>query len=365
MHFMKVIHYIAGLDKTSGGITEYLRLLASELVKEIDVVVATSVSENPIQIRGVKIHFFRYHPLYINTLIREFTQFIKSEQPDIVHINGIWNIQNWAFHQAAYKLETPIILSPHGMLEPWIMEHNRWKKRLAMWLYQRKSIRNASLLHVTSSMEKQSVQRLGFYNSLEVIPNGIDLAETKTGKKKYGSKKILFISRFHPKKGIELLLEAWRGLDNLGWKLELVGEGDPSYVNALKKGVRNLKNVHFIGFKYGKAKWECFNSADVMVLPTHSENFGIVVTEALSVGVPVLTTKGTPWRDLETHNCGWWINLSVKELQIALKNIFNTPTSELKAMGERGRSLVLRKYKIEKIAQSFIGLYNSQIKAKG
>jgi glycosyltransferase involved in cell wall biosynthesis len=119
--------------------------------------------------------------------------------------------------------------------------------------------------------------------------------------------------------------------------------------------------VRFIGPQYGEAKWDCIRSADVMVLPTFSENFGIVVAEALAVGVPVLTTKGTPWENLETHKCGWWIELSVGNLKNALENVVNSPIEEFKAMGKRGTALVKEKYDTKAVAEHMSALYNKII----
>ena len=175
---------------------------------------------------------------------------------------------------------------------------------------------------------------------------------------------MVFLSRIHPKKGIELLLEAWRTMDSKEWTLEIAGDGNPSYVETLKKSASDLKEVRFIGPQYGEAKWDCIRSADVMVLPTFSENFGIVVAEALAVGVPVLTTMGTPWEDLETHKCGWWIELSIANLKNALENLVNSPIEEFKTMGKRGTALVKEKYDTKAVAKDIVALYKTAIPKK-
>ena len=117
-------------------------------------------------------------------------------------------------------------------------------------------------------------------------------------KEHYGLKKMVFLSRIHPKKGIEILLEAWRNCDTKGWTLEIAGNGDANYIDKLKSECSGFKKCTFCWCNIREDKWNFLRSADVMVLPTHSENFGIVVAEALAVGVPVITTTGTPWEDL-------------------------------------------------------------------
>jgi glycosyltransferase involved in cell wall biosynthesis len=354
---MKIVHYIDSIDKTAGGTTEYMRLLGNTLKSNLDLVVATGLSDSPITIEGVRIQFFDSKVLRWFVLLNEFRIFLKKENPVIVHVNGIWSPQNWGFQKIAQELGIKVVLSPHGMLEPWILAHNPLKKKLGLFLYQNKAIRNADHLHATALMEKQSIRNLGYKNNLTIIPNGIDLSEIKKKKEFYGSKKIIFLSRIHPKKGIELLLEAWRKSDTHGWSLEIAGNGDANYIQNLIQSSNDINNVHFVGAKYGEEKWDFLRSADIMILPTHSENFGIVVAEALAVGLPVITTKGTPWEDLNIHHCGWWIDLSVASLSNILSTVFLTDTNELRILGENGMKLIEDKYNIKQIGIDIKKLY--------
>lgn len=356
---MKVIHYIASIDKSGGGTTEYMRLLSKALKGETTFSIATGMSSNPITIDGVSVKFFNNSVMRWFSLLKEFKIFFESEKPDIVHINGIWTPQNWAFQKSAQKLGIKVIVSPHGMLEPWILAHNPIKKKIALFLYQKRAITQSVCLHATAEMEAENIKALGFKNPIHIIPNGINLNDVTSLKEHYGTRKMVFLSRIHPKKGIEILLEAWENCNTSGWTLEIAGNGDPYYIESLKQRAQNLKNVHFVGAKYGLDKWNFLRSADVMVLPTHSENFGIVVAEALAVGVPVITTQGTPWEDLETYRCGWWIDLSVKNLENTLVKAINAPTMLLESMGNQGRKLVEEKYNIKKIGTKMVELYNT------
>lgn len=354
---MKVIHYIESIDKTAGGTTEYMRLLSNELKSNVELLVATGLSQSPIVLEGVKIQFFDTKVLRWFNLLKEFRFFLLKENPSIVHINGIWSPQNWGFQKVAQELGIPVVLSPHGMLEPWILAHNPWKKKIGLFLYQNKAIHSAEHLHATAIMEKESIRNLGYKNNLTIIPNGIDISEVKKKKEFYGSKKIIFLSRIHPKKGIELLLEAWRITNTQGWTLEIAGNGDANYIKNLNESAGDISNVHFVGAKYGEEKWNFLRSADVMVLPTHSENFGIVIAEALAVGLPVITTTGTPWEDLNTHECGWWIDLSVENLSHTLTSVFLKNSHELKELGENGIKLIESKYNIKQMGIDIKDLY--------
>ncbi|WP_432221436.1 glycosyltransferase [Flavobacterium sp. TMP13] len=356
---MKVIHYIASIDKSAGGTTEYMRLLSNELKEKISFSIATGRSKDPIKIDGVSIKFFNTSIFRWFSLGKEFKIYLKNENPDIVHINGIWSPQNWGFQKAAQQLGIKVIISPHGMLEPWILANNSLKKKLALFLYQEKAIKRAIYLHATAPMEAKTIRDLGFKNSVSTIPNGINCNDVKLIKGDYGNQKIVFLSRIHRKKGIEILLDAWRNCDTKNWKLEIAGNGDEEYVATLKLRCAELKNVQFVGVKYGEDKWNFLRSADVMILPTHSENFGIVVAESLAVGVPVVTTKGTPWQDLEKHQCGWWIELSVLNLEKAIAEVINTSVEELKNMGMKGRKLVEEKYEIKVVSNKIIDLYQT------
>lgn len=309
---MKIIHYIASIDKSGGGTTEYMRLLSTALKNDTSFSIATGISKDPIVIEGVPIKFFNINLSRWFSLMNEFHSYLKNEKPDIVHINGIWTPQNWGFQSVAQKQGIKVVVSPHGMLEPWILAHNSFKKKIALFLYQRRALKQSICLHATAQMEAANIKALGYKNPIHIIPNGIYLQDIKGIKEYYGTKKMIFMSRIHPKKGIEVLLEAWRDCYTEDWTLEIAGTGEENYMASLIQSVEDLENVRFVGAKYGEEKWDFLRSADVMVLPTHSENFGIVVAEALAVGVPVITTQGTPWEDLETYKCGWWIDLSVK-----------------------------------------------------
>lgn len=361
---MKVIHFIAAIDKTAGGTTAYMQLLSAELKNWIELVVVAGTSPTPVDLTGVRVHFFNQNLLRWFSIQKEFEKFLKDEKPDLVHINGIWTPYNWLFQKEAQRQGIKVILSPHGMLEPYILNRHPLKKKIGLALYQDKAINNADFLHATAQSELDQFRKLGYDQSAAIIPNGIDLSEVKqkTDWNTGPVKNMLFLSRVHPKKGIELFIEAVAQLKSDQFKVTIAGEGAPAYVESLKKlafqkGVFHL--FDFVGGVYGNQKWELFQKADLFVLPTYSENFGIVIAEALATGIPVITTTGTPWKELETYHCGWWIELSATNLITALAEAINTNSEDLKVMGLRGRKLVEERYSIQSVVTKMQQLYKS------
>jgi len=354
---MKIIHFIASIDKTGGGTSEYMRLLGLALSKNVELIIASGTSDHPVDITGVRVEFFNTKITSWFSMRSSFKTFLQAEKPDLVHINGIWSPQNWGFQKTAQTLGIKIVLSPHGMLEPWILAHNPWKKKIALFLYQHKAVAKANYLLATAMMEQDNIQALGFKNPISIIPNGLDLSEVKAIKTVYGTKKMVFLSRIHPKKGIELLIEAWRQLETKDWALEIAGNGEDKYIESLIASAKDLKNIHFVGPQFGEAKWDFLRSADIMVLPTYSENFGIVIAESLAVGVPVITTKGTPWKELNTHKCGWRIALTISNLKDSLEEAMQESPSQLKDKGDQGRRLVKNTYDIKAVAKNMTKFY--------
>lgn len=362
---MKVVHFIGSIDQEAGGTATYLQLLASELKLFTKIVIVTNKSPNPIDIEGVEIKFFDLGILNFLSLINQFKKFFKIEKPDLIHINGIWTPQNYLFQNVAQKIGIKVLLSPHGMLEPYILNRNSLKKKVALFLYQRQAIITADFLLATANSELLNFRKLGFTRPAGVVPNGLSIAgiEKKKLIPSEGSHlKILFLSRIHPKKGIELLIEAMYRLKDQKIRLVIAGAGNADYMEELRQLTikRKVENkIVFVGGVYDKDKWELYAQADLFVLPTYSENFGLVVIEALAAGIPVITTKGTPWQELETFKCGWWIDMSIGALAKAILEAKNKSSVELHKMGERGRNLVIEKYDSKVIAKEMFGIYNN------
>jgi glycosyltransferase involved in cell wall biosynthesis len=249
------------------------------------------------------------------------------------------------------------------MLEPWALKHKRLKKKLAWWLYQQRDLQAASLLHATSMEERQQFGKLGLRTRAVMIPNGVDAAPAGLTQA-LPPRSVLFLSRIHPKKGLELLVRAvagsalfWR---NEGWRLYIVGPGSPEYVAFVERMIVDAGIADFVEMREavdGTEKWSLLSSAELVVLPTYSENFGLVVAEALSAGTPVVTTTGTPWSELQEQQCGWWVPLEEGSLTAAMREALSLTTEERKRMGERGRDLMSQRYSWPAIAAQMLEAY--------
>jgi glycosyltransferase involved in cell wall biosynthesis len=265
----------------------------------------------------------------------------------LVHNHGTWLPVNHFASRAARAFNKPIIIQPHGMLEPWSLDHRLAKKRLAMWAYQGNDLRRATAFVATADSECESIRKLGLKQPVAIIPNGVSmdgLTHPRASRDPARPKRIaLFLSRVHPKKGIPDLLRAWAQVGRSDWLLQIVGPEEIGHLKECRDLARTLAiedHVHFLGEVYGAEKSRLYQDADLFVLPTYSENFGIVVAEALSFGLPVITTKGTPWCDLETHQCGWWIDCGVDPLTRTLLAAFDMDDETRLEMGSRGRQYV-------------------------
>lgn len=287
----------------------------------------------------------------------------EAEQapPALLHDHGVWLPSNAAAALVAWKEDVPLVVSTRGMLTAWALRHNRWKKRLAWTAYQERVLRQATLFHVTSQEEVDALRELGFDQAAAVIPNGVPLPDGSDGlSASTDEHRALFLSRVHPKKGLPMLIEAWADVAPENWVLELVGPSEGGHRKELERQVRRagLEDViQFSGPVADDEKWDVYRRADLFVLPTHSENFGIVVAEALAAGVPVITTRGTPWNDLEEYGCGWWVEPDAEAIAGALGQATVLNDTERAEMGRRGRQLVEEQYSWSGVAEKMVAAY--------
>ncbi len=291
---------------------------------------------------------------------------------DLIHSHGLWMFPNLYARQAATRARLPLIISPRGMVEEWSLGRSRMKKFVAWNVFERRNLASARLFHATSAAEASSLRSLGLRQPIAVIPNGIDLPVINTIparavlEQKYpalvGRRWLLFLSRVHPKKGVSELLRAWGELAPrfADWHLIVAGPdpdgyGETTRLEALEQGIAD--RVTFTGMIAGAEKECVLGHADLFVLPTHSENFGIAIAEALAHGVPVITTTGAPWSELRETRSGWWIDLDQQALVGALDSALRLPSSGLREMGARGRALMEQKYSWPGAAQQMFATY--------
>lgn len=363
---MRIIHYIPSIDCIAGGTSIYMQILAKLHGEIAEVHRRLHISDNPLPIESCHAHYVPvYNPLTPKFEIKENAALLNKICPDLVHVNCCWLLSCAECQRIAQKYGYKVVLTPHGILEPWIIHcHYLTRKLPVLMIYQKVAIRKADCLQATADTERENLLKLGYNSNIKIVQLGID-AESITMKTSWKKNmQILFLSRVHVKKGINYLIEAADILrDELqGYKIVVAGEGDADYVASLKqqimdKGLQNI--IQLIGGVYGNKKWKLFQTSDFFVLPTNSENFGLAIAESLASGTPVITTVGTPWNDLNTSNAGAWIEIGSQPLVDTLRRFLSLSDDDLEAMGKNGRKLIETKYSATVMAEEMMEVYQS------
>jgi glycosyltransferase involved in cell wall biosynthesis len=241
------------------------------------------------------------------------------------------------------------------------MYRGRLKKSLAWSAYQRRDLASATALHATSQEEAAEIRALGLQQPIAVIPNGIQPPEAITRPESNGHARALFLSRIHPKKGLLNLVRAWKAVQPPSeWELVIAGpdeNGHRAEVESLVQRLDLRQQVKLIGEVDDDKKWVLYASADVFVLPSFSENFGTCVVEALSCGVPVITTTGAPWQDLPRLGFGWRSSPTVEGVSESLRQVISMPRAELRARGAGAADWVRRTFSWDGAARQMISFY--------
>lgn len=339
---MKVLHVTQGINPSSGGPTRSVKGICRALDKiGVDVTLFVIRGKHEFDNKGgVKVFYGVCPPV---------------EDFDLVHIQSIWDPALHTVVKKCKSADVPYIVSPRGMLDPWALSVKKWKKRLAMFLYQKRDLKGAAAFHVTAALEEQSVRAQGLKQPVIIAPNGVDLPKVMPTKTSGEMKTAIFLSRLHPGKGLLTLAEAWARIKPRGWRMKVVGPdsyGHKADVIAKLTELGVLDQWEFVDMLNDVEKWSAYRAADLLVHPSVSENFGITIVEGLAAELPVIATKGTPWKDLVDYGCGWWIDQGVEALEVALRDAFNRiERGEGHSMGARGWHLVDTKYSWPAIAE--------------
>ncbi|MGJ8673013.1 glycosyltransferase [Rubritalea sp.] len=291
----------------------------------------------------------------------QFERELLASSCDILHTHGIWQHPSFVALKWKKKLKRPHIASVHGMLEPWALKNKAWKKKPVWKLWEHKNLQTADLLHATSQQEVDVLRALGLKAPIALIANGVDCEQFNIEDDSARDKTALFLSRVHPKKGLPLLIEAWEKVKPSGWKLEIAGPDSGGHQAELENQIKRAgleEVIRFVGPLDGDEIRSAYSRASLFILPTYSENFGIVVAEALAASVPVITTKGAPWEILERENIGWWTEPSVEGIREALYEATCIKSLEdLREMGRRAPQVVREEYSWATISQQFSECY--------
>lgn len=347
---MKILHVISGISPQSGGPTRSVKGLCRALSGAgIDVALlvlhGTDVFENP---GGVRV--------------------LYGGDPDVgdfnvVHIHGLWDLRLHAVAKKCRKLGVPYVVSPRGMLDPWALSVKKWKKRIALFLYQRGDLNSAAAFHATAKEEASHIQAAGFGQSCIIAPNAVDLPVNMPPRLTNGkTKTALFLSRLHPGKGLLTLVDAWKVVRPFGWRMKVVGPDSYGHKRDVLARLEKLgiqSEWEFVDALDDIQKWETYRQSDLVVHPSVSENFGITIAEGLAAELPVIATKGTPWSELQERKCGWWIDVGVEPLAKALREAMAFTDEERYKMGIRGRQLVEEKYTWNAVVKAMLAGYEA------
>ncbi len=378
-----IIHVTEGIELSLGGTTQFIMSLCDALYDkgfqaEIWAPKRSNADislKNKIVIRQFEINIpkFIYHCKGFYEALEEL-----NPKPALIHQHGLWLDLYRESAKFARKYKIPHIISLHGMLEPWALNRSRWKKRLAWLAFQKRDIRLASCLHVATQREAENIRNLGIKTPVAVIPNGIQVTGCRTQDADFypelrNKRIILFLGRIHPVKGLDFFAKVWAKIANdfPNWQWVIAGPDEDNYQSELQTLFEQLRisnRITFVGPVAGDKKSALLRASDLLILPSYLESFGIVVLEALNKGIPVMASTNCPWSDLETYNCGWWLNQDTATWESALRKIMTMNSETLKEFGIRGKVLVREKYSQDNLVNSMAELYNqcqlSQLRIK-
>jgi glycosyltransferase involved in cell wall biosynthesis len=253
------------------------------------------------------------------------------------------------------------------MLSPWALKQGRLRKRLVWCALQRRLLAGAAFIHATSVAESQDIRLAGVVSPVATVSNGLDIRNFEQQRvasfREHGRERIvLFVSRVHPKKGLDVLLTAWKqlGARRGSARLLIAGPGEARHVAELVQilSSEQIGAVEYIGPVDGDEKISLLSRAIAVVLPSWSENYGMVVAEALACGTPVITTYGVPWPQLESRRCGWRVNVTADELEMAIEEALANNEAELDSMGKRGREYVEQEHTVDAAAEKMEAAYD-------
>jgi len=291
----------------------------------------------------------------------------RVAKADVVHGHGFYVYPNWAIGRMARRYRKPLVYHPHGMFDPWILERSRWKKRPVHFLFEKRNMHECRLWRALTNKEADQIRGLGFKAPIVVAPNGVRLEDYDVApptsnlpqlilpERARNKRRLVFMARLHPKKGLSLLLPAWAGLAerHKDWELVIAGPDEGGYLATVKSLIRELgleSSTTLTGTVTGGAKLELLHRADVFILPSFSEGLPVTVLEAMACRVPVIATHESNISELETEGGGWLCNSVVDSVQRTLSQALTASDAERKSRGRTARALVERKYTWPSIA---------------
>lgn len=296
---------------------------------------------------------------------------ITKADPAILHLHGLWSSLSISALRFQKTHRMPVVVSPHGMLDPWALQNSGWKKKLAMMAFERKALKTASCLHALNDAEAEAIRSLGLRTPIAVIPNGIGKTTQRLDApldvlRQDHRRVLLFLGRIHPKKGISELIEAWAILCARSpelqktWRLVVAGWDDGGHALSLKGRTIALgleAHITFTGPLFGNDKGAALAQAAAFVLPSYSEGLPMTILEAWSYGLPVFMTDACNLPEAFEAGAAYRISTDPVGLAATLAEGLSAP-SDLTCMGERGRMLTEERFAWSTVAKHWAELYS-------
>lgn len=290
---------------------------------------------------------------------------------DIVHVHAIWNFPSWWAMRSAYRAGVPYVVAPQGSLDPWALGQNAWGKKLYGALTEMPLLQHAACLQALTEKEARQIRTFGIAARCEIIPNGIDEGLMERGASsdpgQFGllsdCKTLLFLSRIHSKKGVDLLVNAAEVVRKEIASLRVVvagGDAGSGYLDEVKsecerRGIAGM--FVFLGEVQGARKLEVLSAADAFVLPSYSEGLPVAALEALGTGLPVLLTDECNLPEVTESGAGYVVAPDTNQLADAVRRLFALPDAARRQMGDKGRELAASKFTWRRIASRTLNCY--------
>ncbi len=370
------LHVVSHTDPRYGGLSAAVPALGVTLRERYGVDVALAAFCNP----GEEHKPTGYDELHLSfwpasrrawnprgTLSRNFREEVR--RADGLHIHGLWEKSTALACEVARSLGKPYVLSAHGMLEPWALRNRRLKKLVYAALVERRNVRGAACLHALTAAEAEQYRGFGARGRVTVVPNAVSLPED-VGPDEFlqhfpqlrNKRIVLFLSRLHPKKGLDLLVDAWARVakDYPDARLVLAGpdsEGMQARLTAtlLQHGADH--QVVFTGMIAGDLKWSALAAAECFVLPSYSEGLSMALLEAMGSGLPVIATRACNMPEIVAADAGWEIESNAEALTVALTAMLSQTPDENWATGQNGARLVAEQCSQESVVRQMAELY--------
>ena len=365
---------IPSVDERSGGPATAIVPMCRALMRQgIDVLLLSTTAGLSREIahgeildhKGVPAIFFPSRLGESFKYSRPLSSWLRAnvQKFGVAHIHAVFNHSSVAAAHVCQKSGVPYVIRPLGTLDPWSMTQKSLRKRLFWQIYAKHIMDNAAAVHYTSEAEKLSTESSLGLNHGKVIPLGVETVFNDFADKLARDPYVLVLSRLHPKKGLDVLVDAFLSLlekpQFAEWRLVLAGDGPAEYVSMLKAQSRSEK-ITFTGWLEGDEKEAVLRGASLLALPSHQENFGLCVMEALAQSVPVLVSPNVNLaEEIAAADAGWVAPVDKSALADTLAAAL-ADRDDLARRGRAGRQLS-QKYSWENSARALADLYRTLI----